>query len=377
MIRCRLLALLAAGIVAVAALRAPAAEAEIRIAVAGPMSGAESWFGEQFLHAAELAVADLNAKGGVLGRGVELVVGDDFCRPDQAAALARKLVGDGAVFVVGHYCSHSSIAAAEVYEGAGVLQISPGSVSGKLTDEGRPNVFRVCGRDDQQGTKVADHLADHWAGKDIAILDDGTAFGAGLADAVRRGLRGRGVPVALNETFVPREADYFGLAARMQAAGIDVFFVGALHQDTGLLFRAMRERNDDIRLVAPSSSAAGDFPIIAGPGIEGMLMTAATDMRLSPWAAEVMAQFRAQGYDPVGFTLYAYAAVQVWAQAVEAAGSLDLDKVTEAMHSRQFETVLGRIGFDAKGDVTGFDPWQWYVWQADGTYVPLKKSTAK
>jgi branched-chain amino acid transport system substrate-binding protein len=369
--------LLFAGIIAVAALRAPAVEAEIRIAVAGPMSGAESWFGEQFLHAADLAVADLNAKGGVLGQDIKLIVGDDFCRPDQAAALARKLVGDGVVFVVGHYCSHSSIAAAKVYEEARVLQISPGSVSGKLTDEGRPNVFRVCGRDDQQGTKVADHLADHWAGKEIAILDDGTAFGAGLANAVRRRLNERGVPVTVNETFTPREADYSGLASKMQASGIDVFFVGALHQDTGLLFRAAYERNDGIRLIAPSSSASGDFAIIAGPGIEGMLMTAATDMRVSPRAAEVMAHFRAQVYDPVGFTLYAYAAVQVWAQAVEAAGSLDLDKVTATMHSRQFDTVLGRIGFDAKGDVTGFDPWQWYVWQADGTYAPLEQSTAK
>jgi branched-chain amino acid transport system substrate-binding protein len=86
-----------------------------------------------------------------------------------------------------------------------------------------------------------------------------------------------------------------------------------------------------------------------------------------------VARFRAQGYDPPGFTLYAYAAVQVWAQAVTAAGSLELDAVSEVMHGRQFDTVLGEIGFDAKGDVTGFDPWQWYVWQADGTYVPLEQ----
>jgi len=106
-------------------------------------------------------------------------------------------------------------------------------------------------------------------------------------------------------------------------------------------------------------------------------MIATADMRQSRSAAEVVERFRAQGYEPLGTTLNAYAAVQVWAQAVEAAGSLALDKVTEALHSRQFDTVLGRIGFDTKGDVTGFDPWQWYVWQADGTYVPLEQSTAK
>ena len=359
-------------VVTIAALTAPAAEAEIRIGVAGPMTGAQSWFGEQFQRGADLALADLNTTGGVLGQSIKLIVGDDFCDPDQAAALARKLVGDGVVFVVGHFCSHSSIAAAKVYEEAGVLQISPGSVSAKLTDEGRPNVFRVCGRDDQQGTKVADYLAEHWAGKEIAILDDGTTFGAGLGNVVRRRLQERGVRVAVDETFNPGEFDYSALVSKMQASGVDVFFVGGLHRETGLIFRAAHERNYDIRLVAPSSSATGDFPILTGPGIEGTLMTAAADMRASPQAAEVVAQFHARGYDPVGFTLYAYAAVQVWAQAVEAAGSLDLGKVTETMHRRQFDTVLGRIGFNEKGDVTGFDPWQWYIWQADGTYVPLE-----
>jgi branched-chain amino acid transport system substrate-binding protein len=100
-------------------------------------------------------------------------------------------------------------------------------------------------------------------------------------------------------------------------------------------------------------------------------------MRQSPRAAEVVARFRALGYEPLGTTLYAYAAVRVWAQAVEAAGSLDLGAVTEVMHSRKFDTVLGLIGFDGKGDVTGFEPWQWFVWRADGTYVPLEQGVAK
>jgi branched-chain amino acid transport system substrate-binding protein len=138
----------------VAGLHAPAAEAEIRIATAGPMTGPTAWIGEQYLRAAEMAVEDLNSRGGVLGQQIELIVGDDFCDRDQAVAVARKLTSDGVVFVAGHYCSHSSIAAAQIYEEAGILQVSPGSVSSKLTDEGRPNVFRLCGRDDQQGTKV-------------------------------------------------------------------------------------------------------------------------------------------------------------------------------------------------------------------------------
>jgi branched-chain amino acid transport system substrate-binding protein len=351
--------------------------AEVLIGVAGPMTGHQAWFGEQYLRAAGLAVEDLNAGGGVLGEGVEFVIGDDFCDPDQAVAVARKLASDGVVFVVGHFCSHSSIPASKVYEEARILQIAPGSASAKLTDEGGPNVFRVCGRDDRQGTKVGDYLADRWADKRIAILDDGTTWGAGVADGVRRRLRDLGVPIAMDATFTPNEPEYSALVLKMQAAGIDVFFPGGLHRETGLIFRQARDRGYDLHLVSSSSSATGDFPLIAGPGLEGTLMAAAADARQKPEAAEVVAQFRAQGYEPLGYTLYAYAAVQVWAQAVEAAGSLDLDAVTAVMHSREFDTVLGRIGFDEKGDVTGFDPWGWYVWQADGTYLPLEQGAAK
>jgi branched-chain amino acid transport system substrate-binding protein len=252
--------------------------------------------------------------------------------------------------------------------------MTPGSASAKLTDEGGPNVFRVYGRDDRQGMMVGDYLAEHWADKEIAVLDDGTTWGTGVSNAVRRRLRERDVRVAVNETFTRGEAEYSELVSKMQAAGVDVFFVGGLHGETGLIFRQAHDRGYDVQLIAASSMATEDFAMIAGPDLEGTPMIATADMRRSRQAADVVARFRAQGYEPLGTTLNAYAAVQVWAQAVEAAGSLDLDRVTEVMHSRQFDTVLGRIGFDDKGDVTGFEPWRWYVWQADGTYGPLEPS---
>jgi branched-chain amino acid transport system substrate-binding protein len=370
-------ALLLVGLIAAAVLGAPTADANIRIATAGPMTGPVAWFGEQYLRAAGLAVEDLNAKGGVLGQKVDLVVGDDFCDPEQAVAVAHKLVSDGVVFVAGHYCSHSSIAAAPIYEAAGILQIAPGSASAKLTDEGGRNVFRVCGRDDRQGMMVGDYLAERYSDKKIAILNDGTTWGVTSANGVRLQLAKRGVPVALDEAFSPGEADHSALVAKMQAADIDILYVGSLHHETALIFREAHDRGYDLQLVANSAAATADFPLIAGPEIAGMFMVAATDAREHPQAASVVARFRSQGYEPLGYTLYAYAAVQVWAQAVAAAGSLDLDAVVEAMHGRKFDTVLGRIGFDAKGDVTDFEPWQWYVWQADGTYVPLEQSTAK
>ena len=341
------------------------------------MTGVYAWFGEQYQRGTGMAVEDLNAKGGVLGQRVELIVGDDFCDADQAVALARKLASDGVVFVAGHWCSHSSIAAAKVYEEAGILMIAPGSASAKLTDEGGPNVFRVCGRDDRQGAMVADYLADHWAGKEIAILDDGTTWGAGVADGVRRRLHERGVHVAMDETITPGRSGV--LRAGLEDAG---------RGRRGPLPRRLPPRGGPdlppgarpgLRSPADRQQRDGDrgLPDDRRSGARRHAHGRHDRQRGSPQAAEVVARFRAQGYEPLGYTLYAYAAVQVWAQAVEAAGSLDLDAVTGAMHSRQFDTVLGRIGFDEKGDVTGFEPWQWYVWQADGTYVPLEQSVSQ
>ena len=291
---------LALALTLAATLGAPPAEAEIRIAIATAMTGTMSWFGEQYQRAAGMAVEDLNAKGGVLGQGVELIVGDDACDPDQAVALARKLSSDGVVFVAGHLCSHSSIAAAKVYEEAGILMISPSSASAKLTDEGGPNVFRVCGRDDRQGAKIADYLAEHWAGKEIAILDDGTTWGTGIASGVRRRLRELGVRAALDEAFTPGEAEYSALVSKMQAAGIDLLFLGGYHREAGLIFRQAHDRGYDLRLVGHSALATDDFPMIAGPDLAGMVLTSQADMRDNPQAADVVARFRAQRYEPLG-----------------------------------------------------------------------------
>ena len=214
------------------------------------MTGSQSWFGEQFERGAGMAAADLNGKGGLLGQEVELVVADDFCDPDQAVAAANKLVGDGVVFVVGHWCSHSSIAASKVYEEAQVLMITPGSASAKLTDEGGPNVFRVYGRDDRQGTMVGDYLAEHWADKEIAILDDGTTWGTGVANAPGAGYASaafgwlwmRPSPVAKRS--IPRWSRRCRLRASMFS------FVGGLHGETGLMFRQAHDRGYDLQLIA-------------------------------------------------------------------------------------------------------------------------------
>ena len=345
-------------------------KAEILIATAGPMSGPYAWSGEQYRLGSEMAVQDINAAGGLLGKQVQLIAGDDAADPEQAIAVADKFVGDGVVFVAGHWASGASIAASKIYEQAGILMISPSSTNPKLTDEGGSNIFRVCGRDDRQGVVVGDYLADKWGQKKIAIVHDGTAYGEGLADETRKHLNKRGMSEALYQAYVPGDPDYSPLISELQATGIEVLFVGGYAADAGLMIRQARDQGYDLQLVSGDALSSQDFWLMTGPAGEGTLFTFFPDPRVNPDNAGLVERFRANGFEPDGYTLYAYGAVQTWAQAVKAAGTLQLEAVIDSLRTHSFDTVLGELDFNEKGDIksSGFG---WYVWQA-GEYVSVK-----
>ena len=350
------------------ALHATPAQAEITIGAAGPLSGQEKGQGENLRRGAEMAVADLNARGGVLGQRVRLIVVDDACDPDQAVAAANQLVSERVAMVSGHGCSGSSIPASKVYTKAGIVMISPMSTNPKLTDQGAPNVFRVIGRDDQQGLVAGNYLADQWGTKKIAILHDGQAYGKGLAEETRKRLSKRGVPVAMYEEYKFGEKDYSGLVSRMRAEGIAVAYVGGYVTEAALILRQARDQGYGLELVSGDALTDDEFWLITGPAGEGAVFTFAPDARRNPEAAPVVARFRAVKYEPEGYTLYAYGGIQAWAQAVARAGSLESSKVIASLRSHQFETVLGKIRFDKKGDVIPA-AWVWYIWK-NGKYVP-------
>jgi branched-chain amino acid transport system substrate-binding protein len=370
MVRSRLLFV---SVISIAALCVTKAAADILIGVAGPMTGTNAWFGEQFQRGAEMAVADLNAAGGVLGQQVQLITADDFCDPEQAVAAAKKLVSDGVIFVAGHFCSHSSIPASAVYEAAGVLQISPSSTNPMLTELGRANVFRVSHRDDTEGIMAGNYLADHWPDQKIAILHDNTTFGKGIASGTKKQLNNRGLTEAIYQAYVPGKSDYGVEIAGLQAADIAVLYIGGYHTEIALMARAARDRGYLVQLVAGGVLASEDFGLIAGAAAEGALFTDVADPRRRPEAAPVIERFRASGFEPQLYTLYAYGAVQVWAQAAEKAGSLELEAMIASLRERQFDTVLGPIDFDEKGDLTVQSP-AWYVWQG-GAYMPLEQNS--
>jgi branched-chain amino acid transport system substrate-binding protein len=358
------IALLAAA--AVLAAGVTSAQAQIKIATVGPMTGQYASFGEQMKRGAEMAVKDINDAGGVLGQQVELLVEDDACDPKQAVAAANKLVSEGVVFVAGHFCSGSSIPASAVYTEEDILQISPASTNPKLTDEGGDNVFRVCGRDDQQGVVAGDFLYDHYKDKKVAFLHDKTAYGKGLADETMKEFKKRGGEPAMYEAYTAGEKDYSAIVSKMKAAGIDVFYVGGYHTEAGLMIRQAHEQGYTPQLVSGDALVTDEFWKITGDAGEGTLMTFSPDPRKNKEAAPVVEKFRAQGYEPEGYTLYTYGAIQAWAQAAEKAGTTDTEDMIKTLRSEKFDTVLGNIGFDEKGDVTA-PGYVWYVWK-NGSY---------
>lgn len=342
----------------------------ITIGVAGPISGGEAAFGEQFVQGAKKAVADINANGGVLGQQINLVIGDDACDPKQAVSVANDLVSKDAVFVAGHYCSGSSIPASEVYAEANIPQISPASTAPEYTERGLKNVFRACGRDDAQGPTAAAYIAEHFAGKKIAIVDDKSTYGKGLANQFKTSLNEKGVTEVLNESISAGEKDYSPLVSKLKQAGAEVLYFGGYKTEAGLIIRQMREQGMQTVLVGGDALVTDEFWAITGDAGEGTLMTFGPDPRLNPDNAALVEAFRAEKFEPEAYTLYTYAAIQAWAQAVEAAGTTDGTKVQEALHANKFDTVLGKIGFDAKGDVDA-PGYVFYAW-SKGSYGYVK-----
>lgn len=351
-----------------AALYATTALAEITVATVGPITGQLAALGEQYKQGATMAVNDINAAGGIMGEKLVLEIGDDACDPKQAVAVANQMASKGVQFVAGHLCSGSSIPASKVYEEEGILQITPASTNPKFTDEGGWNVARVCGRDDAQGLVAGTFLAKNYAGKKVAIIDDKSAYGKGLADATKAAMIAAGLEPAMAESINPGEKDYSALVSKMKDAGIDAIYFGGYHPEGALILKQMREQGSQAQMLSGDSMNNAEFWTIAGEAAEGMIFTFAPEPRNFPEAKDIVARFKAGGYDPEGYTLYTYAAFQMYKQAVEGAGTKDNRKVAEWLRAgNPMKTVLGDLKLDSKGDVVGAK----YVWYkfSKGTYA--------
>jgi branched-chain amino acid transport system substrate-binding protein len=351
---------------------AGSATAQVRLGVGGPMTGSDAAFGAQLRQGVEQAVADINAKGGILGQQIQLYHGDDGGNPREGVSVANKFVADGVKFVVGHFNSGVTIPASDVYQENGILMITPAATNPKVTERNLWNVFRVCGRDDQQGSLAGSIIAQRFKGKRVAVVHDKTTYGQGLADETRRTMAKAGLKSVLYEGVNKDDRDFTALISKIRQSRADLVFWGGLHSAGGLIVRQMRAQGVKAPLMGGDGITDDEFAAIAGPGAEGTLMTFSPDPRTNPANKTIIELFRSQRmFEPQAYTLYSYASVQIIKQAAERAKTLDPKKVAEVMRSGMvFNTVLGDLSFDKRGDVSEYvvggvkkDRYVLYIWR--------------
>jgi branched-chain amino acid transport system substrate-binding protein len=351
------------------------AQAQLKVGMTGPVTGPNAAFGAQLKNGTDQAVEDINAAGGIMGQKITLSYGDDVSDPKQGVSIANKFAGDGVKFVIGPFNSGVTMPSSEAYAESGILVVTPSATNPKITERGLWNIFRTCGRDDQQGAVASAWIIKNMKGKKIAVVHDKTTYGQGLADETKKAMNKGGMKEVLYEGVNLGEKDFSALVSKIKAAGADLVYWGGLHTEGGLIVRQMRDQGVKAPLMGGDGITSDEFATVGGPGVEGTLMTFPPDPRKRAEAKAVVEKFRAKKFEPEAYTLYSYAAVEVIKQAAEQAKSLDPKKVAEVMHSgKKFKTVIGELGFDKKGDITRPD-YVMYVWKKDSsgkiTYVEL------
>ena len=363
--------MLLAALVASTVIAGAAGAAEtIKIGVAGPHTGGYAAFGAQFWRGASQAAADINAAGGINGRKIELVKADDACEPKQAVNVANHLVDvDKVRAVIGHYCSSSTIPASEIYGDAGVPMMTPSSTNPKVTDRRIPTIFRLCGRDDQQGEVAADFIVKKLKAKRIAVVHDKDAYGLGITASLKNQLRKLNSKEVLYEGLTRGEKDFNALVTKIRAAKVDAVFFGGNHAEAGTLVRQMREQGVTADFISDDAINSPEFVTAAGGGkfVNGVYMTFGPDPLNLPGGRELVKKFRATGYEPEGYTLYSYATMQSFAAAMKATKGTGGAQLADWLHKNPVQTVMGPKSWDVKGDLKAAD-FVVYRWSADGKY---------
>jgi len=349
------------------------AHADIVIGVAGPFSGPNATYGDQYWRGASQAAEDINAAGGIKGEKITLVQGDDACEPKQAVAVANRLVDQSHVkAVIGHFCSSSTMPASAVYDEAGIIAITPGSTNPQITERGQTAMFRMCGRDDQQGLIASNYIIDKLKAKKVAIIHDKDTYGQGLADATKAELNKRGVKEVMYEGLSRGEKDFNALVTKIRALDPDVVYFGGCHPEAGPLVRQMREQGVTAKFFSGDCIVTSELVTAAGGPqyTNGVLMTFGKDPRVIPEGKAVIEKFRAGKFEPEGYTLYSYASVQAIAAAFNAVGGSDSAKASAWLKANSVDTVMGKKAWDSKGDLKVSD-YVVYQWDDQGKYHEL------
>ncbi|WP_454764520.1 branched-chain amino acid ABC transporter substrate-binding protein [Cupriavidus campinensis] len=340
----------------------------VKIAIAGPMSGSVAQYGDMVKAGALTAIEQINAAGGAGGNKLEVVLMDDACEPKQAVAVANKIVSQNIRYVIGHVCSGSTIPASDIYENEGIVMVTPSATAPQLTEtKKRKFIFRTIGRDDQQGPAAAQYIIGKVKPKKVAVLHDKQSYGQGIAASVKKDLEAAKIPVAVFEGINAGDSDYSAVITKLKSQGVDFVYFGGYHPEMGLLMRQAREQGVKATFMGPEGVGNKDVTAIAGPSSEGMLVTLPADFSADPANAALVKAFADKKRDANGpFQMPAYAAVKIVADAMAGAKSTDPAKVAAYMHKNAFNTPIGKVEYDERGDLKSFK-FVVYTWHKDAT----------
>lgn len=328
----------------------------VKIGIAGAHSGDLASYGLPTVKAARLVVKDINARGGIAGRKVELVIEDDACKPELATNVATKLVSAKVDAVIGHICSGATKAALRTYKDAGIIVVSPSATSPELTLSGQyPNFFRTIAPDDAQAKLVADFTLQKLKLTKIAIIHDKGDYGKGFAEYAKKFIEDSGkAQVVLYEGVTPGAVDYSAIVQKIKYAGADAVIYGGYHPEAASIVQQMRKKGMKTVFISDDGVKDQTFIKVAASYAEGVYASGPKDTTKNPLAIAAIDEHRkAYGTEPGAFYLNAYAAVQAVLNAMNKAKSTEYNAVTKALRTYQTDTPLGKIKFDKKGDAIG------------------------
>ncbi len=345
----------------------------IKLGVAGAHSGDLASYGIPTVRAAELVVAEINAKGGIDGKQVELLVEDDVCKPEVATNTATKLVSDGVDLVLGHICSGATKAALPIYRNANVIVMSPSATNPALTQSGDyPNFFRTIASDDAQARAQVDFALDVLGLKKIAVIHDKGDYGKGLAEFAKAFLEATDKgEVVLFEGVTPGAVDYSAVVQKIKRSGAEAVIFGGYHPEASKIVTQMRKKRLKTILISDDGVKDDTFIKVAGKNAEGVYATGPKDTSANPLSkTAIEAHKKAYDSDHGAFYENAYAAALALLNAVDQAGSTDFAAVKKALQTVDTATPLGDIRFDERGDAVGVGFAMYQV--RDGQYVEVK-----
>jgi branched-chain amino acid transport system substrate-binding protein len=339
---------------------APAPAADIlKIGHVAPLTGGIAHLGKDNENGARMAVEEINAAGGMKvgdkSYKLDLVAEDDKADPKEGTLAAQKIVDSGAVAVVGHLNSGTTIPASKIYSDANMAQISPSATNPKYTEQGFKTAFRVVANDNQQGEVLANYAADTLKAKTIAILDDRTAYGQGLADVVERVAKQKGMKVVAREFTNDKATDFNAILTKVRAAKPDVVMYGGMDATAGPMAKQMSQLGIKSTFLAGDGVCSPEFIKLAGDASGNLHCSQAGEAveklaRGAEFTDKYKKRFNAdvQVYSP-----YSYDAVYVIADAIKRAGKVDRASITAAIPATNYNGVTGTVAFDEKGDVKG------------------------